>query len=118
MTPAQIALLVPMAVHFHQDFDIDPMTARDLFAAYARGLEAAQRQNYYDALEALLREGKDEVAFRDAFWAIGAEHAPFRNEVESFLVWSQGSEGQAEISSPGPTLHYETVQVDLSRPPN
>lgn len=109
MTEEQWELLNGAAVHFHQDFDLVDWTARDLFAAYSRGLEVDQRDAFYASLEALLRTHLNDEDFDGAWLTAGAHGGPSRTEVQDFLAWSDTPEGRTEIESPGPTI---VVQVN------
>lgn len=113
MTPEQIEILIPAFAGFHQDFDLDDVTERDVLTMYARGLDVAQREPLYAALEALLTEAKPEGQFDAACWAAGAHYAPARAEVESFVAWARTPTGAADISGPGPTSEYVVVSVSL-----
>ncbi len=116
MTPEEIETLIPALSGFHQDFDLDDLTERDVLAWHARGLHASKREPLYSALETLLAESKTEDAYIKACWAAGAHLAPERAELESFVAWARTPEGVAEIEAPGPTSTYVVVEADSSKP--
>lgn len=100
MTPEQQVLLAGVAIHFHQDFDLEPDgSARVLFAAYAHALSEAERTAFNTTLEALLAEHPDQNSFSEAFWNAGAGCAPNRADVEDFLAWAMTSDGRHEIET-------------------
>jgi hypothetical protein len=113
MTDEQRTLLSGAAMHFHQDFDLDDWTARDLFAAYSRGLEVAQRDVFYASLAALLQKYPEDQDFWKAWWDVGAHQGASRDDVQDFLVWSATQDGREEIGSPGPTVEYRVVRASL-----
>ncbi|MCR5877739.1 hypothetical protein [Phenylobacterium sp. J367] len=84
MTREQQALLRPLFVHFHQDFDLEPEGhARTLLVAYAHRLGEAGRAAFCEALRTLLDDNRDEDAFHRAAWAAGAGMAPQRADHEN-----------------------------------
>ncbi len=115
MTPDEIETLVPAFSGFHQDFDLDDWTEREVLVWHARGLAASRRPALYAALGSLLREteGASEGQFYEACWSAGAHSAPTRAELEGFLAWARTPEGEAEIAGPGPTSFYTVVQAKL-----
>lgn len=114
MTPEEIETLIPAFSGFHQDFDLDDLTERDVLVWHARGLRPSKRELLFSALETLLAESETEEAFIAACWAAGAHFAPKRAELESFVTWARTPEGFAVIDAPGPTSTYIVVRADLS----
>lgn len=113
MTPEAVAALVPAFSGFHQDFALVGSTEREVFEWHARGISPAEREILYSALDCLLAENRSEEEFVAACWKSGADHAPQRAEVESFVSWARSPEGSAEIDGPGPTSAYVVVQAKL-----
>lgn len=114
MTPEEIETLVPAFSGFHQDFDLDELTEREVLVRHARGLPSAKREPLYAALDTLLTDSNSEEEFIAACWTAGAQMAPTQAEVESFVTWARTPEGAAEIDGPGPTSIYVVVQANLS----
>lgn len=113
MTPEEIETLVPAFSGFHQDFDLDDLTERDVLVWHARGLHPSKREPLYAALESLLTECHSDEQFREACWRAGAHFAPERAELESFVAWARTAEGAAEIGGPGPKSAYIVVRAKL-----
>ena len=113
MTPAEIRILIPAFSGFHQDFDLDDVSEREVLAMHARGLEASMREPLYLALECLLSESNSDRQFSEACGKAGAHFTPERGELERFVAWARTAEGAAEIAGPGPTSSYVVVQINL-----
>jgi hypothetical protein len=113
MSPDQINTLIPAFSGFHQDFDLDDVSEREVLTMHARGLDVGQRARLYDALVALLAESTTEQQFREACWNAGAHTAPTREELESFVTWARTPGGAAVIAGPGPISMNAVVRAKI-----